>query len=162
VLDCVAPDHTVHGPAQLSALGFFTLRSLIFTGQSARGTGQSGVPATQRLAATSASGQRSYGAPDSPVPPHRNVWCPTEEETNQSGDSLSRLVHVLFTVRCAPDSSVHQRTEGNNGLPNGAPTAPSSLGAIKETPRHMEQYTKPPLNNLRRLDSAITQLVHCI
>jgi hypothetical protein len=33
--------------------------------------------------------------------PHRTVRCPTEKETNQSGDSLSRPVLVLFTVRCA-------------------------------------------------------------
>jgi hypothetical protein len=87
---------------------------------------------------------------------------PPEAETSQSGDSLPRLVRVLFTVRCAPDTPVRQRTEGNNGLPNEAPTAPSSLGAIKGTPRRMEQYTKPPLNILRRLDTATMHLVHCV
>jgi hypothetical protein len=45
---------------------------------------------------------------------------------------------------------------------NGAPTAPSCLGAIKETPRHMEQYTKLPLNILRRLDSVSTHSDHCV
>jgi hypothetical protein len=71
---------------------------------------------------------------------HRTVWCPTEKETTQSGDSLPRPVHVLFIVRwCtglsggAPNCPVCQRTEGKNCLPNGAPTAPSYLGAIKET-----------------------------
>jgi hypothetical protein len=62
---------------------------------------------------------------------HRTVRCPTEKETNQSGDSLSRPVLVLFTVRCAPDSPMRPRTEGKNCLPNGAPMAPSCLGAIK-------------------------------
>jgi hypothetical protein len=42
--------------------------------------------------------------------PHRTVQCPTEVETNQSSDSLSRPVCVLFTVQCAPDSPVRQRT----------------------------------------------------
>jgi hypothetical protein len=95
------------------------------------------------------------------------MWCtgrsgaPTEAETNQSGDSLSRPACVVFTVRCAPDSPVRQRTEGNHGLPNGARTAPSSLGPIKGTPRHMEQTIKHPLNILRCLDSASTHSVHC-
>jgi hypothetical protein len=62
----------------------------------------------------------------------------------------------------APDCPVRPRSEGNYCLPNGAPTAPSYLGAIKGTPRRMEQYTKPPLNILRRLDSANTHLNHCL
>jgi hypothetical protein len=53
-----------------------------------------------------------------------------------------------------PDSPVHRRTEGKNCLPNGAPTAPYCFGVIKGTPRRMEHTTKPPLNILRRLDSA--------
>jgi hypothetical protein len=93
---------------------------------------------------------------------HQIVRCPTEKETNQSGDSLPHPMFVLFTVRCAPDSPVRPRTEGKNCLPNRAPTAPSCLGAIKRTPRRMEQYTKPPLNILRRLDSASTHPDHCV
>jgi hypothetical protein len=52
------------------------------------------------------------------------------------------------------------RTEGNYCLPNGAPTAPSCLGAIKGTPMRMEQYTKHLLNVLRRRYFAFTHLVH--
>jgi hypothetical protein len=55
---------------------------------------------------------------------------------------------------------VRQRTEGKNCLPNGDPTASNCLGAIKGTPRRMEQYTKPPLNILRRLNSASTHPDH--
>jgi hypothetical protein len=54
----------------------------------------------------------------------------------------------------APDCPVRQPTEGKNCVPNGDPTAPSYLGAIKGTPMRMEQYTKPPLNIIIRLDSA--------
>jgi hypothetical protein len=43
----------------------------------------------------------------------------------------------MFTVRCALDSPGHPWTEGNQGLPNGAPTAARSLGAIKGTLWHM-------------------------
>jgi hypothetical protein len=92
---------------------------------------------------------------------HQIVRCPTEKETNQSGDSRSRTVLVLFTVRYALDSQVCPRTKGKNCLPNGAPTAPSCLGAIKGSPRRMEQHTKPPLNILIRLDSASTHPNHC-
>jgi hypothetical protein len=34
----------------------------------------------------------------------------------------------------APNCPVRPRTEGNQSLPNGAPMAPMSLGAIKGTP----------------------------
>jgi hypothetical protein len=60
----------------------------------------------------------------------------------------------------APDCSVRPQTEGNNGLPNGAPTAPSCLRVIKGTPRRMEQYIKHPLNILRHRDFVYTHLVH--
>jgi hypothetical protein len=60
----------------------------------------------------------------------------------------------------APDCPVHHPTEGKNCLSIGSPTAPRCLGAIKGTPKHMEQDTKHSLNILRRLDSAITQSVH--
>jgi hypothetical protein len=60
----------------------------------------------------------------------------------------------LFMSGGAPDYPVRQPAEGKNCLPNEDPMAPSCLGAIKRTPRRMQLYTKPPLNILRRLDSA--------
>jgi hypothetical protein len=68
---------------------------------------------------------------------------------------------TLFIVRCAPNSPVHPRTEGNQGLPNGAAMAPRSLGAIKRTPRHMVLHTKHPLNILQCLDFSSTHSFHC-
>jgi hypothetical protein len=84
--------------------------------------------------------QRSYGAPDGPVP-HRKGNQP---------------IRGFFTASCARNvhCPVHRRTEGKNCLPNGVPMAPGCLGAIKGTPRRKEQNTKPPLNILRCLDSA--------
>jgi hypothetical protein len=55
----------------------------------------------------------------------------------------------------APDCPVRRQTEGNQSLPNGAPTA------IKGTLRRMEQNAKHPLNILQHRDFANTQLVHC-
>jgi hypothetical protein len=46
----------------------------------------------------------------------------------------------------------------SNWISNG----PSCLGAIKGTPRHMEQNTKHSLNNLRHLDSTATHLDRCV
>jgi hypothetical protein len=68
---------------------------------------------------------------------------------------------ALFMSGGAPDCLVRQPTEGKNCLPNGDPTTPTCLEAIKGTPRHMEHYIKPPLNILRRLDSASTHTDHC-
>jgi hypothetical protein len=93
--------------------------------------------------------------------PYRTVQCPTEQESSKLGDSPSRPARALFSVRCVPDNPVHPWTEGNQGLSNGAPTAPRSLGAIKGTPRRMELYTKHPLNILQRLDFASMHLFHC-
>jgi hypothetical protein len=57
-----------------------------------------------------------------------------------------------FSVPCGP--ILH--------TPNGAPMAPRCLGAIKGTPRRMEQYTKHLLNILRRRDLAFAHLIHCV
>jgi hypothetical protein len=41
---------------------------------------------------------------------------------------------ALVIVRCARDSPVHPRTEGNQGLPNKEQMASLALGAIKDPP----------------------------
>jgi hypothetical protein len=45
----------------------------------------------------------------------------------------------------APDCPVRYPTEGNNCLPRMPPTSPSCLGAIKGTPRRMEEKSKHSL-----------------
>jgi hypothetical protein len=64
----------------------------------------------------------------------------------------------------APDRncSYPDSTEGKNCLPIRSPTAPSCLGAVKGTPKHMKQTTKHSLNILRLSDSAIIQSVHSV
>jgi hypothetical protein len=79
----------------------------------------------------------------------------------RSASSEKERNRALFMSDGTPDCLMRQPTEGKNCLPNGYPTAPSCLGAIKGTPRRMEQHTKPPLNILRRLDSTCTHLDHC-
>jgi hypothetical protein len=46
----------------------------------------------------------------------------------------------------APDCPVRQATEGKNFLLEMLSTAPSCLGAIKGTPRRMEEHTKHSLS----------------
>jgi hypothetical protein len=137
------------------------LRRLYITGQSARGAGQSGASVVQRLPATSTR-TNSHMA-------HRTIRCPTPDSpvSHRKGNLPIRGFSAAYYARTvhypvAPDSPVHLQTEGKSCLPNGAPTAPRCLEAIKGTPRRMEQYTKPPLNILRRLDSANAHLDHRI
>jgi hypothetical protein len=67
----------------------------------------------------------------------------------------------------APDMNnacpvVHHSTEGRNCLPSWSPTAPSCLGAIKETHGRMEENIKHSLSILRHPDSAPTHLIRCV
>jgi hypothetical protein len=58
---------------------------------------------------------------------------------------------ALFMSVGAPDYPVCHPTEGKNCLPNGTPTAPSCLGAIKGTPMCMDvtsQNFKPRVGTL--------------
>jgi hypothetical protein len=94
---------------------------------------------------------------------HRTMFgVPRGTRVQRSASLEKETNRALFMSGGAPDCPVSQRTEGNNCLPNGDPTVCSYLGAIKGTPRRMEHYTKPPLNILRRLDSASTHPDHCV
>jgi hypothetical protein len=57
---------------------------------------------------------------------------------------------------------VRHSTEGKDGLPSLPPTAPSCLGAIKGTPRRMEELPKHTLSILKHPDSALAHLLHCV
>jgi hypothetical protein len=58
----------------------------------------------------------------------------------------------------APDCPVRQSIEGKNCLPGMLSTAPSCLGAIKGTPRRMEEYTKHPLSIVDHSHSILAHL----
>jgi hypothetical protein len=89
---------------------------------------------------------------------HQTVsGVPSEPRAQRSASPEKERDRALFMSGGAPDCPVRQPAEDKNCLPNEDPTAPSCLGAIKGTPRRMEQYTKPPLNILRCLDSAGTR-----
>ena len=61
-----------------------------------------------------------------------------------------------------PDCPVRHSTEGKIGLPSWSSMAPSCLGAIKGTPRRMEESPKHSLSILRHLDSAPAHSLRCV
>jgi hypothetical protein len=119
-------------------------------------TGLSGgaqdCPVSQRSAAQSARdawpGQRSEGGTGlsgghrtvsgGPMAPNLQRSAAPEQERNP---------HRTVSGG-APDCPVRQSTEGKNCLPGMLSTAPSCLGAIKGTPRRMEEDTKHTLSIL--------------
>jgi hypothetical protein len=108
--------------------------------RSARGTRLSGVHRTLSGAPTGPELQRS-AMPDL--------------EGNHAPDRLQWLSGG------APDCQVRHSTEGRNCLQRLPPTAPSCLGAIKGTPRRMEESPKHSLSNLRLPHSATAHLIDC-
>jgi hypothetical protein len=61
----------------------------------------------------------------------------------------------------APDCPVRQATEGKNCLPGMLSTALSCLGAIKGTPRRMEENTKHSLSIPKHQDSNSAHSILC-
>jgi hypothetical protein len=125
------------GPSQRSAAE--SARDTWLSQRSEGGTGLSGVHRTVRCAI---GFQISNGLQRSTAP------C---MEINRAPDS----------VRCAPDCPVHSTTEGEDGLPDLFSTAPSCLGAIKGTPRRMEENTKHSYNILKYQDIDLAHSFHC-
>jgi hypothetical protein len=62
----------------------------------------------------------------------------------------------------APDCPVRCSAEGKDVLQSLPPKAPSCLGAIKGTPRRMEETSKHSLSILRLSHSATAHLIDCV
>jgi hypothetical protein len=91
-----------------------------------------------------------YNSPDmSGV--HRT--CPVRQRLSGS----QRSAAPFMERNRAPDCPVRQSTEGKISLPRLLSMAPSCLGAIKGTPRRMEENTKHPLSTF---DHSHIILVH--
>jgi hypothetical protein len=78
---------------------------------------------------------------------HRTVsGAPTAPNRQRSASpNKERDLHRTVSGG-APDCPMHQATEGKNCLPGMLSTAPSCLGAIKGTPRRMEEHTQASLS----------------
>ena len=90
--------------------------------------------------------------------------CPVRQRLQVSQRSASPFKErnrAPDTVRCAPDCPVRPTTEGRDGLPDLFSTAPSCLGAIKGTPRRMEEKTKHSYNIPKHQDIDLTHSFHC-
>ena len=99
---------------------------------------------------------------------HRTVRCAPDCPVRQrlSGSQRSAAPfkernRAPDSVRCAPDCPVCHATEGKNCLPRLLSTAPSCLGAIKGTPRRMEEYTKHSLSIPKHQDFDSAHLILC-
>jgi hypothetical protein len=112
------------------------------------------------LRATRGPQQRSVG--------HTGLSCvhqtvsgaPTDLE-DQRSDAPKRkeIAHRTTTVTVRSGAPPDRRQIWPSSWP---PTAPSCLGAIKETPRRMKEKTKPSRNILRLPDSDSTLLILCV
>jgi hypothetical protein len=74
---------------------------------------------------------------------HRTVQCANCRESAMVGCArkgrISRTGQLQKLSGGVPDCPVRHSTEGKISLPRLPPTAPSCLGAIKGTPRRMEE-----------------------
>jgi hypothetical protein len=95
-----------------------------------------------------------------------SVWCANGPRVATVGCARngrrSRTGQLQGLSGGAPDCPVHHPTEGKFGLPSWPPTAPSCLGAIKGTPRCMEESPKHSLSILRLPHSVSTHLIDCV
>jgi hypothetical protein len=96
---------------------------------------------------------------------HRTVRCAPDSVRCANGSQAPTVGYAIEgkksapdNVWCAPDCPVRQATEGKNCLPGMHSTAPSCLGAIKGTPRRMEEYTKHSLSTLDHSHSILAHL----
>jgi hypothetical protein len=149
------------GSGELAALGFRRRRTAI-NHQTVRWcTRLSGEPIVDRTngrprnpRVTRGRANDQKGAPDCPVctgqcPVHQRLWI--------FNGRLRQNRKEIRTGQCP----VRQATEGKNCLPGMLSTAPSCLGAIKGTPRRMEEYNKHSLSIPKHQDSNFAHSIPC-
>jgi hypothetical protein len=92
-----------------------------------------------------------------------SVWCANQPEVATVGCARNgrKLCtrHEQWLSGGTPDCPVRHPTEGKISLPRMPPTAPSYLGAIKGTPRRMEESPKHTLSILSLPHSVSTHLI---
>jgi hypothetical protein len=91
--------------------------------------------------------------------------CPVRQPAQSCNGRLrqirkeNRTGHATVTVRWCTGLSGAPPTEGKNCLPCWLPTAPSCLGAIKGTPRRMEETIKKSLSISKSPHSVSAHLI---
>jgi hypothetical protein len=99
----------------------------------------------RNLCATRGLLQRSAGAPDCPVCIGQ---CPMRQSAQRSNGRMRLIWKEIAHWTVYRTCPVRHSTEGRNRLPSLSSTAPSCLGAIKGTPRRMEESPKHSLSIL--------------
>jgi hypothetical protein len=96
---------------------------------------------------------------------HRTVRCAPDSVRCTNGSQAPTVDFAAEgkksapnSVRCAPDCPVRQATEGKICLSRMLSTTPSCLGAIKGTPRRMEDKPKHSLSTLDHSHSVLAHL----
>jgi hypothetical protein len=90
---------------------------------------------------------------------HRTVsGAPTAPKRQRSASPNKERNPHRTVSGGALDCLVRQATEGKKCLPGMLSTAPRCLGAIKRTPRRMEEYTKHPLSIVDHSHSILAHL----
>jgi hypothetical protein len=152
------------GSCELAALGISSVAYDYNSPDCPVCTGLSGEPTVGRangrlrnLRKTRGRANGREGAPDCPV---CTGQCPVRQRLSGTnvGFATEGKKFAPDSVRCAPGCPVRQATEGKNCLPGMHPTTPSCLGAIKGTPRRMEEYTKHSLSTLDHSHSILAHL----
>jgi hypothetical protein len=93
---------------------------------------------------------------------HRTVFgAPTALNLQRSASPNKERDPHRTVSGGAPDCPVRQATEGKNCLPGMLSMAPSCLGAIKGTPRRMEEHTKHSLSIPKHQDFDSAHLILC-
>jgi hypothetical protein len=119
-------------------------------------------PPTQRSAVKSAGD--AWPAPTAGRR-HRTVRCANGYNSATVGCAIlgrrSAPDHEQCMSGGTSDCPVHHLTEDKNCLLRLPPTAPSCLGAIKETSRRMEEYIKHSLIISKHQDSILAHLILC-
>jgi hypothetical protein len=129
-------------------------------------TGLSGEPTVasangrpRNLRAMRGSSNGRQGASDCPV---CTGQCPVRQRARSCNGRLCPIWKEIAHRTCYSSCPVRHSTEGKDGLPSLSSTAPSCLGAIKGTPRHMEEIPKHSLSILRLPHSASAHLIDCV
>jgi hypothetical protein len=113
-----------------------------------------GRPRNSRATRGSANGKKG----------HRTVRCAPDSVQCANGSEPPTVGFAKEGKKSAPNSvrcPVRQATEGKNCLPGMLSMAPSCLGAIKETPRRMEEKTKHSLSIPKHQDFNSAHSILC-
>jgi hypothetical protein len=144
---------------ELATLGIRRRRTTIIHRTVRWCTGLSGEPTVGRAIRGRhvARSNGRLGTPDCPV---CTGQCPVRQPTPRTNGRM-RLIWKAIAHRTAT-VTVWCPTEGKFGLPSWPPTTPSCIGAIKGTPRRMEELPKHSLSILRLPHFVSAHLIDCV